>query len=200
MNTVSSLGEIRLQDGDALLLVDIQNDFLPGGALPVPEGDRVVPAANGYIGKFLQCDLPVYASRDWHPPDHGSFAAHGGPWPPHCIAGSEGAEFPVGLLLPETAQIVSKGTDKATDGYSAFDETALHSHLEHARVRRLFVGGLATDYCVLNTVRDALEYGYRVYLLQDAMRAVNVNPEDGGNAEREMLTDGAELLTLDMLA
>jgi nicotinamidase/pyrazinamidase len=199
MNNVNPPG-IKLQSGDALLIVDMQNDFLPSGSLAVSDGDRLIPVINGYIAKFQECGLPIYASRDWHPPDHNSFRTQGGPWPEHCVAGSNGAEFPPALLLPETARVVSKGTDKSLDGYSAFAGTALHSHLDHARIKRLFVGGLATDYCVLNTVCDALEYVYRVFLLQDAIRAVNVNPKDGDNAEREMLADGAEPITLDMIA
>jgi nicotinamidase/pyrazinamidase len=199
MNTIAS-SKIQLQSSDALLIVDIQNDFLPGGSLAVPAGDRVIPVINAYIAKFQQYGLPVYATRDWHPSKHNSFSAQGGPWPEHCVAGSKGAEFSPGLLLPETARVVSKGTDKSLDGYSGFAGTALHSHLDHARIKQLFVGGLATDYCVLNTVRDALDYGYRVFLLQDAVRAVNVSPEDGDDAEQEMLANGAEPITLDMLA
>jgi nicotinamidase/pyrazinamidase len=191
---------IKLQSGDALLIVDIQNDFLPGGNLAVPGGEQVIPVLNGYIEKFREYCFPIFATRDWHPHNHFSFSAQGGPWPQHCVAGSKGAEFSVGLWLPETARIVSTGTDKNLDGYSGFEATALHSHLEHARVKRLFIGGLATDYCVLNTVCDALQYNYQVYLLQDAIRAVNVNPEDGSNAEREMLANGAEPITLDMIA
>lgn len=199
MNTITS-PEIRLQNGDALLVVDIQNDFLPGGNLAVPGGEQVVPIINGYIAKFQECGLPVYATRDWHPPNHFSFSAQGGPWPQHCVAHSQGAEFAAALLLPETAQIVSTGSEKNLAGYSAFEATGLHSHFEHARIKRLFIGGLATDYCVLHSVRDALQYNYQVFLLQDAIRAVNVNPDDGDNAEREMLADGAEPITLDMLA
>lgn len=198
MNTVTA-SEIQLQSGDALLIVDIQNDFLPGGNLAVPGGEEVIPVLNGYIAKFQERDLPIYATRDWHPSNHNSFSSHGGEWPQHCIARSKGAEFPPSLLLPETAQIVSTGTEKGLPGYSGFEATALHSHLDHARIKRLFIGGLATDYCVLHTVRDALQYNYEVFLLQDAIRAVNVNPEDGDNAEREMIAEGAEPITLDML-
>lgn len=200
MNFADPGNIIKLQSGDALLIVDIQNDFLPGGSLAVTEGSLIIPLIDGYIGLFLQRGLPIYASRDWHPPDHHSFVSQGGPWPVHCIAGSKGAEFPAALLLPETVQIISKGIDKMIDGYSAFAATALHSHLEHARVKRLFVCGLATDYCVLHTVREALQFGYRVYLLLDAVRAVNLNPGDGEDALREMLADGAEVITFDNLS
>lgn len=198
MNTIIS-PEIRLQSGDALLIVDIQNDFLPGGSLAVPGGEQVIPVINGYIAKFQERNLPIFATRDWHPPNHSSFIRQGGPWAQHCVARSKGAEFSAALLLPETAQIVSTGSDRNMEGYSGFEATALHSHLEHARIKRLFIGGLATDYCVLHTVRDALQYRYQVFLLQDAIRAVNVNPEDGDNAEREMIAEGAEPITLDMI-
>ncbi|MGR8934148.1 MAG: isochorismatase family protein [Gammaproteobacteria bacterium] len=198
MNTIIS-SQIQLQSGDALIIVDLQNDFLPGGHLAVPGGEQVIPVINGYIVKFQEYALPIYATRDWHPSNHFSFSKQGGPWPQHCVARSKGAEFAPDLLLPETAQIVSTGTDRNLDGYSGFEATCLHSHLEHARIKRLFIGGLATDYCVLHTVRDALQYCYQVFLLQDATRAVNVNPEDGDNAEREMIADGAEPITLDMI-
>jgi nicotinamidase/pyrazinamidase len=192
--------QVHLDTGDALLIVDIQNDFLPGGSLAVADGDRVIPVLNAYIAKFRQRGMPIYATRDWHPPDHDSFTCQGGLWPEHCVAGSKGAEFPAALLLPETAHIVSKGVDKATDGYSAFAATALHSHLGHAGIKRLFIGGLATDYCVLHTVRGVLQYRYRVFLLQDAICAVNINPADGQNAMRDMLANGAEPVTLERIS
>jgi len=197
---MSHLHEIILQKGDALVIVDIQNDFLPGGSLAVAGGDQVIPVINAYIAKFQQRGLPIVATRDWHSPDHSSFIQQGGPWPEHCVAGSKGAEFAPALLLPETAQIFSAGYDKASAGYSGFEDTDLHSHLNQAGIKRLFIGGIATDYCVLHTVLDALQYRYRVFLLQDAIRAVNVNPEDGQNAVQKMLANGAELLTLDMIA
>jgi nicotinamidase/pyrazinamidase len=197
---MSHLHEIILQRGDALVIVDIQNDFLPGGSLAVASGDQVIPVINAYIAKFEQRGLPIVATRDWHSPDHSSFIQQGGPWPEHCVAGSKGAEFSPDLLLPKTAQIFSTGFDKMADGYSGFENTDLHSHLSHAGIKRLFIGGIATDYCVLHTVLDALQYRYRVFLLQDVIRAVNVNPEDGQNAVQKMLENGAELLTLDMIA
>jgi len=197
---MSHLHEIILQRGDALVIVDIQNNFLPGGSLAVAGGDQVIPVINAYIAKFQQLGLPIVATRDWHSPDHSSFIQQGGPWPEHCVASSKGAEFSPALLLPKTARIFSTGFDKMADGYSGFENTDLHSHLSHAGIKRLFIGGIATDYCVLHTVLDALQYRYRVYLLQDAIRAVNVNPEDGQNAVQKMLENGAELLTLDMIA
>ncbi len=183
------------QPGDALLIVDVQNDFLPGGSLAVPRGDKVVPVLNRYIGEFLAHDLPVYATRDWHPERHCSFRAQGGPWPPHCVAHTRGAEFAPALRLPSAATVISKATSADRDAYSGFEGTDLDQRLRAAGVRRLFVGGLATDYCVLNTVRDALQLGYEVLLLADAIRAVEVEPGDGQRAEAEMTRLGARRIS-----
>jgi nicotinamidase/pyrazinamidase len=172
--------------GDALLIVDVQNDFLPQGALGVPRGDEVIPVLNAWIGRFTGAGLPVFATRDWHPPTHASFRDHGGPWPPHCIAGTPGARFPPDLLLPSATVVVSKGTKRDDPGYSAFAGSGLAEHLRGAGVQRLFVGGLATDYCVLHTVRDALASGFEVVLLEDATHAVNSHPGDGAAAIAEM--------------
>jgi nicotinamidase/pyrazinamidase len=178
--------------GDALLIVDVQNDFLPGGSLAVADGDAVVPVLNGYIAAFLARDLPIYATRDWHPPDHCSFQAQGGPWPPHCVAGTHGAEFAADLRLPPGRHtVISKATRQDQDAYSGFQGTDLADRLRAQGVRRLFIGGLATDYCVLNTVRDALTHGFTVYLLTDASRAVNVQPDDGDRAITDLCQHGA---------
>lgn len=140
--------------GDALIVVDVQNDFLPGGALAVAEGDHVVPLINRYVERFSARGLPVAATRDWHPSNHCSFTAQGGPWPPHCVAGTAGAAFaPLLRLLPDV-QIVSKATTAERDAYSGFQGTELHSWLQARAVWRLFVAGLATDYCVRQTVID----------------------------------------------
>lgn len=182
-----------LRAGDALLIVDVQNDFLPGGALGVPQGDEVIPVLNAWIDRFADAGLPVFATRDWHPPAHASFADHGGPWPPHCIAGTAGAGFAQDLKLPAGTVIVSKGTQRDDPGYSAFAGSGLAQRLRSAQVRRLFVGGLATDYCVLHTVRDARANGFEVVLLGDAMHAVDVHPGDGATAIAEMRRLGATL-------
>ncbi len=186
---------ITLRPGDALLAVDVQNDFLPGGRLAVGGGDAVIPALNRYLELATRLRLPVYASRDWHPRAHCSFAAQGGPWPQHCVAGSPGARFAPVLELPPAATVIDKGVDSQREAYSAFEGTELAALLRRAGVRRLLVGGLATDYCVLNTVRDALANGFEVLLLRDAIKAVNVNPEDGARAEREMQRLGAQPVT-----
>ena len=186
--------------GDALLVVDVQNDFLPGGSLAVPRGDEVVPVLNRCLALFSQRSLPIYASRDWHPPDHCSFRAQGGPWPPHCMADTHGAEFAANLELPADAVIISKADTPEKDAYSAFEGTDLGLCLKAVDVRRLFVGGLATDYCVLNTVKDALALGYPVVLLADAVRAVEATPGDGEKAMMEMRTLGAQFaLSTDLL-
>ncbi|BBO20994.1 MAG: bifunctional pyrazinamidase/nicotinamidase [Rhodocyclaceae bacterium] len=182
---------VHLQAGDALIMVDVQLDFLPGGSLAVPHGDEVVPALNRYIAVFRGLTFPIVATRDWHPPDHCSFRAQGGPWPPHCVAGSAGAHFATLLDLPCEAHIVSKATSRDRDAYSGFEGTGLDDWLRRAGASRVFVGGLATDYCVLNTVRDALRFGYATFLLLDAVRAVDVAAGDGARAIDEMRRLGA---------
>lgn len=187
-----TFNEIALQSDDALLVVDVQRDFLPGGALAVPDGDAVVAPLSVWIRRFVAAGRPVFATRDWHPADHCSFAPQGGPWPPHCIAASPGAELAPGLELPVAAAgLVSKATQRAADAYSGFEGTDLDARLRASGVRRLFVGGLATDYCVLNTVQDALRLGYRVVLLVDCIRAVDVQAGDGTRATVAMLAAGA---------
>lgn len=195
-----SRDDCQLQTGDALLIVDVQNDFLPGGSLAVPHGDEVLPVLNCYLKIFAAKKLQVYATRDWHPPQHCSFKAQGGIWPPHCVAGTRGAEFGEALQLPSSAVIISKAATVEQDAYSGFQGTNLDQQLRAANIRRLFIGGLATDYCVLNTVGDALRLGYRVLLLGDAIRAVDVQPGDGLRAEQEMNKLGAQRITLEGVA
>lgn len=192
--------DVTLKQGDALIIVDVQNDFLPGGSLAVPEGDAVVPVLNRYIAAFQSIHLPVYATRDWHPGNHCSFHEQSGPWPPHCVAGTPGAAFSTKLALPPPAKIVSKATAPDKDAYSGFQGTNLDSQLKRDGAQRLLIGGLATDYCVLNTVKDALSLGYTVLLLEDAIRAVNVQPDDGIRAIHEMKRLGAKSIRLEDLA
>ncbi|MFZ5862464.1 MAG: nicotinamidase [Nitrospirota bacterium] len=186
--------------GDALIVVDVQNDFLPGGALAVPKGDAVAPALNRYLAAWRARGAPVFATRDWHPADHCSFQERGGPWPVHCVAGTRGAEFAPGLDLSNDAVVASKGDSRDRDAYSGFDGTDLHERLQRAGIRRVFVGGLATDYCVLATVNDAVRLGYAVYVLVDAIAAVNANPGDGQRAEAEMARAGAATVRYEQLA
>jgi nicotinamidase/pyrazinamidase len=177
--------------GDALLIVDVQNDFLPGGSLSVPGGDEVVPILNRYLAGADSRDVAVVATRDWHPPNHCSFQSQGGPWPDHCVARSFGAEFPEGLHLPPSTIIVSKGEEPDKEEYSGFQTPGLDEQLRALAVRRLFIGGLATDCCVLETVRDALSRGFQVGLLRDAIRAVELHLGDGARAVEEMRRLGA---------
>lgn len=187
------------QSGDVLLVTDIQNDFLPGGSLGVAGGDEVVPVLNRYIEIFTAHNLPVFATRDWHPEHHCSFREQGGPWPPHCVQGTHGAEFSAALRLPPSVVIISKATALDYDAYSSFLGTDLEQKLRNAGIRRIFIGGLTTDYCVLNSTRDARKAGYKVFVLVDAIRAVDVQPGDGKRALEEMLAIGARGITLEGL-
>jgi len=178
--------------GDALLLVDVQHDFLPGGSLAVPDGARVIAPLRRCIALFANRALPLFATRDWHPGDHCSFRAQGGPWPEHCVAGSAGAAF--ALQLPASTRIVSKGTHAAQEAYSGFAGTDLERQLNDESIGRLFVGGLATDYCVAQTVQDARRRGFDVVVLRDAIAAVDAHPGDGEHAIERMAQLGAVFL------
>ena len=185
----------------ALLIVDVQNDFCPGGALAVPEGDRVVPVLNQYADKFAGSGLPVFASRDWHPQVTKHFQAQGGPWPSHCIAESAGAAFHPQLKLPADASVLTKGTNPTDDGYSAFEGLndqgrALGDVLRKDDVASLYVGGLATEYCVRASVMDALKDGLDVVVLLDAVRGIDVQEGDVARALDEMMRAGARTATL----
>jgi nicotinamidase/pyrazinamidase len=196
---------MREDSGDALLIVDVQHDFCPGGALAVAEGDQVVPVLRRLAERFAAAGRPVYASRDWHPPDSTHFKVNGGVWPVHCVQGTPGARLHEGLRLPASAMIVTKGHGRSDDGYSAIvgEVAGRGSMLEDLHVRgidHLVVGGLATDYCVRYTVLDALRNGIGVTVLTDAIRAVDVAPGDGAQALDEMVAAGADLTTSDRLA
>jgi len=177
----------------ALIVVDVQNDFCPGGTLAVPHGDEVVAPLNELIDEFLEQGAPVYKSRDWHPAKTKHFADYGGTWPVHCVQNTKGAEFHPALRNDPRINVISKGLgDK--DCYSAFDETDLAAKLRQQHVEEVVVGGLATDYCVKNTVLDALKNGFKVKALTNAMRAVELQPGDGDRAIEEMRTAGAEVV------
>lgn len=179
---------------DALLLVHLQLDFLPGGALPVKGGDLVVPVLNRWIARCKVAGARVIATRDWHPPDHCSFQAQGGPWPVHCVAGTEGATFTPALALPPEAPVFSQATSSQTEAYSGFEGTGLADDLRRADIGRLLVGGLATEYCVFHTVLAALQLGFQVVVLADGVRPVEVHPGDGERAMEAMVEAGAVLL------
>jgi nicotinamidase/pyrazinamidase len=163
----------RLQRGDALLIVDVQVDFCPGGALPVAGGDAVVPILNRWIAAARHSGVPVYASRDWHPAVHMSFVSHGGEWPAHCVQDTPGARYHPDLALPEDVIPVCKGARLDRDQYSAFADTGLAEHLAAAGVTRVFLGGLALDVCVRASALDARRHGFEVHLIEEATRPVD---------------------------
>ena len=178
----------------ALIVVDVQNDFCPGGSLAVSHGDEVVAPLNKLMTEFLDRDEPVYKTRDWHPPKAKHFADYGGTWPVHCVQNTPGAEFHPELLDDPRVKTISKGFDESADGYSGFDGTQLAEQLRKQGIDEVWVGGLATDYCVKETVLDARKEGFRVKALADMMRPVNVKPGDGQKALEEMSAAGAEIV------
>ncbi|HEY3153627.1 MAG TPA: nicotinamidase [Candidatus Binatia bacterium] len=185
-----------MQAKDALIIVDVQNDFCPGGALAVSGGDEVVPVLNRVIERFTEAGLPIFATRDWHPEKTNHFKIYGGIWPVHCVQGTRGAEFHAGLELGKDIVVVSAGMVPDEDGYSGFQArdpsgARLAELLQRKGVERIVVGGLATDYCVKHTVLDGLKEGFKVLLLADAIRAVNLKPHDGELAIAEMVRAGA---------
>lgn len=184
---------MKVESTDALIVVDVQNDFCPGGALPVQEGHRVVPVINQLLPKF---EHAVF-SRDWHPEDHCSF---GDPpefvdesWPPHCVANSPGAEFHGALCVSGDVLIVDKAADPDVETYSAFGGTGLAEKLEAMGVTRIFVCGLATDYCVKHTALDAIDHGFGVFLVENACRGVNFPPGSAAKATEEMKAAGVHV-------
>lgn len=177
----------------ALIVVDVQNDFCPGGSLAVAHGDEIVAPLNRLMKEFLDRGEPVFKTRDWHPAKTKHFEAYGGVWPVHCVQGTQGAEFHSDLIDDPRVTIISKGIDESADGYSGFDGTNLAELLREEGVKEVLVGGLATDYCVKHTVLDALREGFDVKALADAMRPVNIRPDDGAKAIEEMRSAGAEI-------
>lgn len=185
----------------ALLIVDVQNDFCPTGALAVPEGDKVVPPINKYIKIFNKNKAPILATRDWHPVRTKHFKDFGGVWPVHCVQNTPGAAFHPKLRLPKDAILLYKGMDTQKDAYSAFQAedsagTAMPKLLSLLGVKELYIAGLATDYCVRFSVRDAIKHGLKVKLLSDAVRGVNLKPGDSEKAIKEMVRRGAKKITL----
>lgn len=185
----------EITSSDALLITDIQNDFLPGGALPVLNGDVIIPVLNEFAKRFQDAGATVFASKDWHPANHCSFKKQGGPWPSHCVQDTKGAKFSGNLKLPKDAVIVFKATDPMRESYSVFDGCNFADELQERNVKRLFIGGLATDYCVLNTVLDARKLGYETVVLLDATRGIDAEPGDVDRAVESMLKHGAEQAT-----
>ncbi|MDA4125449.1 MAG: nicotinamidase [Thaumarchaeota archaeon] len=179
----------------ALVVVDVQRDFCPGGSLAVKDGDKVVPKLNKVIAAFTEAGLPTFFTRDWHPRKHISFKTRGGNWPPHCVQGTLGAEFHPKLKVPKDAAIISKGIDPDLEAYSGFQGSDLAGRLKGLGVGEIFLGGLTTDYCVKESALDALGLGLRVDVLKDCVRGVNLHPDDSKKALREIVTKGAKLLS-----
>jgi nicotinamidase/pyrazinamidase len=182
----------------ALLVVDVQRDFCPGGSLAAQQADRILPALNGYLSAARQSGMPVYASRDWHPAVTSHFKEYGGQWPPHCVQGTEGALFHSDLELPSDVIVITKGDVPHEAGYSAFeghtpDGKALLDELRDRRIDNVYVAGLTTEYCVKQTVLDALRGGLRVSVLEDAIAPIEARPGDAQRALEEMSEAGAEL-------
>lgn len=184
---------MQLNDTDALIIVDVQNDFCPGGTLPVESGAEVAAKASKTGARFSSNGVRVFATQDWHPDAHSSFIENGGPWPPHCVVGSKGAEFHPALTLPAGTTIVQKGFDLEVDAYSGFKGTDLDEQLRNLNIKRVFLCGLATDYCVLHTALDACAFGFDTYVLTDAVGAVDASPGDGEAALRRMEEAGTTL-------
>jgi nicotinamidase/pyrazinamidase len=190
--------KVEFSPGDALLLVDPQNDFCPGGALGVAEGDQVMPILSEWAAAAAAAGVPIFVSRDWHPPRTTHFKEYGGVWPPHCVQGTPGAEFHPALRLPSSVLIVSKGMGEAEDAYSAFQArdangVMLADLLRSRGVQRLYVMGLATDYCVKASALAGLEHGFAVVLVQAGCRAVDLQPGDGHAALSAIQTAGGVL-------
>jgi nicotinamidase/pyrazinamidase len=182
----------------ALLVVDVQNDFCPGGALAVPNGDRVITPINDYMMRAAAAGMTTYVTRDWHPEKTTHFREYGGPWPSHCVQGSPGAMFHAGLDVPPSAVLISKGDDPSSDGYSAFDghtadRTPLLDDLHRRGIDHLYIAGLATDYCVRFSARDALKAGLGVTVLTDAVAGIDVAEGDVARALDEIQSRGGEL-------
>jgi nicotinamidase/pyrazinamidase len=182
----------EVRRGDALLIVDLQRDFCEGGALAVPDGDAVVPIIEDWVKRAVAQGIPIYASRDWHPPQHVSFEQQGGPWPPHCVQETEGAAFHPGFEPPGDFVPVIKGTRLDRDQYSAFDDTGLAADMRRSHVERVWVAGLAQDVCVRASTLDALKEGFEVLLLKDATRPVDEGK--GARALEEMKAGGASIV------
>lgn len=183
-------------EGDALIVIDVQNDFMPGGALGISLANQIIAPLNRYIHEFGARGLPIFATRDWHPAKHCSFHAQGGPWPPHCVRDTRGAGFARDLHLPVNVRVVSKGTEIGREAYSGFQGTDLDTQLRQLRCSRVVLGGLATDYCVAATAIDARAAGFDVVVLEDAIRGVDLEPGDSQNALERMAAAGVKLGTL----
>jgi nicotinamidase/pyrazinamidase len=177
-----------LRPADALILVDVQQDFCPGGALPIEAGDAVIPVLNAWIAAAVEQHVPVFASRDWHPLNHLSFTTSGGPWPVHCVQATPGAAFHHHLDLPDDVVVVTKGDRADRDQYSAFDGTRLEAELRDRKVQRIFIGGLAQDVCVRATALDGVKAGFETHVIEAGTRPVS--RDQGSRSIAEMREAG----------
>ena len=188
---------MELTKNDALLIIDVQNDFCPGGALAVRSGDVVAATMSQAAKAFAAKGATLFTTQDWHPAQHSSFNDQGGQWPSHCVQGTKGAALHPALKLPKGTHAVKKGASLDKDAYSGFVDSDLEQQLKKANISRVFVGGLATDYCVFNTVMDTVALGFETYVLTDAVAAINIEPGDGLRALHLMEGSGATLVTTD---
>jgi nicotinamidase/pyrazinamidase len=197
--TTISMGKMTLEDGNALIIANMQRDFLSGDILDIPDGGTIIPVVNRYLAAWSTHALPIFLSRCWHPPDHCSFQAQGGPWPPHCVADTPGAEFAPELRVPASAIVVSKATTRDAASPSAFVGTDLDTQLRRHGTTQIFIGGLGTAHGVVDTVRDAIEHGYETLVLRDAIRVATGTSDDGADAEQTMRALGVQLISVEML-
>ena len=187
---------LPFKQNDALIIVDVQNDFCPGGALPIPEGDSVVPYLNNCIQQAEAENIPIYYSRDFHPVLHPSFESQGGPWPEHCLQDTQGAQFHPDLYVSENSVFVTKGVRFDQDQNSAFDQTGLADHFQSAGIQRVWIGGLALDVCVVATLLDALASDLQAILLSEGTKPVT---EQGGrDALEKIKNSGAVVYPTDL--
>jgi len=182
-----------MMDNSALIVVDMQNDFMDGGVLAVPGSKSIVPTINLYMEVFHNRSLPIYATRDWHPQNHISFRERGGPWPPHCIMFTEGASFFNKLKFPKETEVISKAMKPDEEAYSGFQGTDLAIRLKKRGISNIFISGVATEYCVLSTAMDGIKNGFRVHLLQDAVRGIK--DRDVSSAMQRMKDAGVIIIS-----
>ena len=180
----------------ALVVIDVQVDFCPGGAIAVKGGDQIIPGLNAAIDAFGKLGFPVFFTRDWHPPNHMSFVDQGGVWPPHCVQRTKGSALHPDLRVPPDSTVFSKGDDPLKEAYSGFQGTGLEAAMKELEIDEVYIGGLATDYCVKESVLDARGAGFKVVVLEDCVRAVETKPGDGAKAMAEMREAGARTTTV----
>ena len=180
----------------ALVVIDVQVDFCPGGALAVKGGDQTIPGLNAAIDTFGKLGFHVFFTRDWHPPNHMSFVDQGGVWPPHCVQWSKGSAFHPTLRVPPGATVFSKGENPLKEAYSGFQGTGLEAAMKELEIDEVYIGGLATDYCVKESVLDARGAGFKVVVLEDCVRAVDAKPGDSAKAMAEMKEAGVGFTTV----